>query len=62
MDEKQKLMSDLDTAHKAIQDLDIQPTKGNMTNMLFVLQTLEKAYQFVSTVPDVPAEKDDENA
>ena len=62
MDEKNELMNDLDVAHKAIQHLNIEPTKTNMTNMMFVLQTLEKAYKFVSEVPDVPAEKDEENA
>ena len=62
MDEKQNLLSDLDVAHNAIQTLKIEPTKSNMTNMMFVLQTLEKAYQFVSNVPDAPAEKDDADA
>ena len=62
MDEKQKLLNELDVAHNAIQHLNIEPTKDNMTNMMFVLQTLEKAYQFVCTVPDAPAEKDDADA
>lgn len=62
MNDKNELMNDLDVAHKAIQHLNIEPTKNNMTNMMFVLQTLEKAYKFVSEVPDAPAEKDEENA
>ena len=62
MDEKAKLMSDMDVAHNAVQNLDIKPSKGNLTNLLFILQTLEKAYKFISAVPDVPAEKSDENA
>lgn len=65
MDGKNELMSDLDVAHNAIQHLNIEPTKNNLANMLFILQTLEKAYQFVSNVPDAPAEpaeKGDANA
>ena len=65
MDGKIELMNDLDVAHNAIQTLRIEPTKSNMTNMMFVLQTLEKAYQFVSNIPDAPAEpaeKDDADA
>ena len=62
MDEKGQLMKDLDVAHNAIQHLNIEPSKTNMTNMLFVLQTLEKAYQFVSNIPETPIEKDDANA
>ena len=62
MVEKQELMNDLDVAHKAIQHLNIEPTKGNMTNMLFILQTLERAYKFVSEIPDIPAEKDGSDA
>lgn len=62
MNEKEQLMNDLDVAHNAIQHLNIEPTKTNMTNMMFVLQTLEKAYQFVSNVPGNPDEKDDADA
>ena len=62
MDGKQELMKDLDVAHNAIQHLNIEPTKSNMTNIMFVLQTLEKAYKFVGEVPDAPAEKDDADA
>ena len=59
MDEKGQLMKDLDVAHNAIQHLNITPTKDNMTNMMFVLQTLENAYKFIGSLPD---EKDDEDA
>ena len=65
MNEKNELMRDIDVAHDAIQHLNIEPTKNNLANMLFILQTLEKAYQFVSNVPDAPAEpaeKDDADA
>jgi len=62
MDGKLELMNDLDVAHNAIQHLNIEPTKNNMTNMMFVLQTLEKAYQFVRNIPDAPVEKDDADA
>lgn len=62
MDGKLDLMNDLDVSHKAIQHLNIEPTKSNMTNMMFILQTLEKAYKFVSEVPNAPAEKDDADA
>ena len=62
MDEKQKLMSDLDVAHNAVQHLNLEPSKGNLTNLLFVLQTLEKAYKFISEVPDAPDEKSDADA
>ena len=59
MNEKEQLMNDLDVAHNALQHLNIEPTKNNMTNMLFVLQTLESAYKFVN---NVPVEKEDDNA
>ena len=62
MNEKEQLMNDLDVAHKALQHLNIEPTKNNMTNMLFILQTLERAYTFVNNVSEKPNEKEDENA
>ena len=59
MNEKEQLMKDLDVAHNVLQHLNIEPTKNNMTSMMFVLQTLESAYKFVSEVPN---KKEDENA
>ena len=54
MDGKQEILAKIATAHQQIPNLDMKPTRDNMTIGLFVMQALEDAATFIHSLPDEP--------
>ena len=62
MDGKMEILAKIAAAHQQIPNLDMKPTRDNMTIGLFIMQTLEDASAFIRSLPDATPEKPEEPA
>ena len=53
MKTKPEIMAELSAARNQIPNLNVSPTRDNMTILLFIMQSIDDAVAFVHATPDV---------
>lgn len=51
------ILNEIDIAYQELQNLQVQPTKVNITILMRAMQTLEKAHAYISSLAETKTEE-----